>query len=460
MAPLSITRRSLLRTAAAGGLVIPRARAESLRLATFTVEVTPPLGHPLLAGLYEPALKIEDPLYVKGLILLGPEKPAAVVAVDFCEIRTIAYEEWKSAVAEAAGTDPERVLLTSLHQHDTPILDTLAQKILKENGIAGNICDPAFHTQCVRKTAQAAREALRSARAVTHFGTGQAKVDRVASNRRAELADGKVVFRRNSTTRDAAVRTAPEGLVDPYLKTLSFWDGQRPLAALSCYSVHAQTHFGKGGVTSDFTGLARAKRQQETPGVFQMYAAGCSGDTTVGKYNDGDPKNILLLGERLREGMAGAFQKTERHTLKRLSFRSVPLPLSMNDEGDFAEAAQKRLLAEKSQRFQKHSPSAMGLGWRRRAAQGYTIQMPVLDLGGALLVLAPGETFVQYQLWAQQMRPDAFVMVLGYGECAPGYIPTRKAVAEGWKEDAWSWSHPEASEEIMLAGLKAALRKE
>lgn len=450
-----ITRRRLLGTAACA----PAAwAASSWRLATFTVDVTPPLGHPLLAGLYEPALKIEDPLYAKGLILLGPEKPVAVLAVDFCEIRTTAYEEWKSALAEAAGTEPDRVLVTSLHQHNAPILDTVAQNILKEYGIAGNICDPAFHAASVRKTAQAAREALRAARRVTHFGTGQAKVERVASNRRAEV-DGKIVFSRNSTTRDPALRAAPEGLVDPFLKTLSFWDGERPVAALSCYSVHAQTHFGKGGVTSDFIGLARAKRQQETPGVFQMYAAGCSGDTTVGKYNDGDPKNIPLLAGRLQEGMAGAFRNTAKHALRRLAFRSVPLPLKMNDDGDFAEAAQKRLLQDKAQRFQKHSLSAMGLGWRRRAAQGYTIQLPVVDFGSALLALAPGETFVQYQLWAQQMRPDAFVMMLGYGECAPGYIPTRKAVAEGWKEDTWSWAHPEASEEIMLAALEATLRK-
>jgi hypothetical protein len=69
----------------------------------------------------------------------------------------------------------------------------------------------------------------------------------------------------------------------------------------------------------------------------------------------------------------------------------------------------------------------------------------------------PGETFVQYQLWAQSLRPDQFVMAIGFGECAPGYIPTRAAVAEGW-DDIWMWDDPESAEEIMLASLRDALQ--
>ena len=171
-------------------------------------------------------------------------------------------------------------------------------------------------------------------------------MDRVASNRRAELPDGRVNFHRASTTKDPIIRNAPEGLIDPYLKTLSFWDGSHPVAALSCYSVHAQTHFGKGDVTSDVLGLARARRQQETPDVFQIYAAGCSGDTTVGKYNDGDPKSIPLLADRLRAGMASAWKDVQHHPLTRIGYRSVAANLKMNNEGVFSEAAQKRFLAD------------------------------------------------------------------------------------------------------------------
>ena len=453
----SLSRRSFL----AGALLAPSMRTGSTyKVATFTVDVTPPLGEPLLAGLYEPARKIDDPLYAKGLVLVGPEKPIVIVAVDFCEIRTTSYQRWRKVIASAANSTPDRVLVTSLHQHEAPLADVEGQRVLEEYQIStGKICTPAYHEDCIQKTGAAVRTAMRQARAVTHFGFGEGKVDHVASNRRAELPNGTITFQRSSTTTNPAVRNAPEGLIDPHLKTLSFWNHDEPIAALSCYSVHAQTHFRTGSVTGDFTALARSLRQKQTPNTFQVYAAGCSGDTTVGKFNDGDPRNIPILAERLRKGMEEAWKDTQKRPLDKLNLRSVPLPLRVRNEAGFSEADERSLLADKNRPFKEHALAAMGSGWRRLKAKGYQLELPVVDLGPALLILAPGESFVQYQLWAQEMRPDAFVVVMGYGECAPGYLPTTKALTEGWKDETWSWAEPTSCEEIMLKALRSVLGK-
>src|SRR5438874_891790 len=79
------------------------------------------------------------------------------------------------------------------------------------------------------------RAALKSATMVTHLGLGQAKVEKVASNRRYLGDDGKPRFDRGSATRDPKARAKGEGTIDPYLKTLSLWNGDRPVAALSVY---------------------------------------------------------------------------------------------------------------------------------------------------------------------------------------------------------------------------------
>jgi hypothetical protein len=72
-------------------------------------------------------------------------------------------------------------------------------------------------------------------------------------------------------------------------------------------------------------------------------------------------------------------------------------------------------------------------------------------------VLLPGESLVGYQLMAQKLRPDQFVMAIGYGECSPGYIPTDAAAAEGYAESqGWCWVGPEA-EGRMRAALEKAL---
>lgn len=452
-----MTRRDWLRGAAGGAPAFAASTPPGFRLAAFSAEVTPPLGYPLFAGFYAPALKIEDPLYAHGFVLLGPDRPLVLVAVDFLEIRNESYEQWRRALAKAAGTVPERVLVTSVHQHNAPFADRVAQQLLKRHHVPGKICDEAFHERTVAAVCAALRKALPAARPVSHIGLGQAKVERVASNRRAVLPDGKVTFGRASSTPDPVVRNAPEGLIDPWLKTVSFWDGDRPVAAVSSYSVHAQTHFGKGGVTADFLGWARARRQKDTPEVAQIYAPGCSGDTVAGKYNDGDPRNWPLLSERVYQAMVSAWRQTRRYPLSRIHFRSAPLRLKTRETGGYSKSDQLRTLSDSSQTYIKRAVAAMGLSWRQRVEAGYAIDIPVVDLGPATLVLMPGETFVQYQLWAQSLRPDQFVMAIGFGECAPGYIPTRAAVAEGW-DDIWMWDDPESAEEIMLASLRDALQ--
>src|SRR5438105_3499410 len=83
----------------------------------------------------------------------------------------------------------------------------------------------AFHERAAQGVARALRKGLKSPRRVTHLGTGQAKVEKLASNRRYLTGGGRPAFGRTSATRDPDVRARPEGLIDPWLKTLSFWDG-------------------------------------------------------------------------------------------------------------------------------------------------------------------------------------------------------------------------------------------
>src|SRR5258707_15064036 len=101
--------------------VVAAFAAEPLRVATFKVDVTPPLGSPLCcsAGV-KPAEKIVDPLTARGIVLLGPAKPIVLAAVDWEGIANEGWGEWRRALAAAAGTDIEHVTVHTLHQHHAP----------------------------------------------------------------------------------------------------------------------------------------------------------------------------------------------------------------------------------------------------------------------------------------------------------------------------------------------------
>ena len=81
--------------------------------------------------------------------------------------------------------------------------------------------------------------------------------------------------------------------------------------------------------------------------------------------------------------------------------------------------------------------------------------MPCVDFGAAQLVLFPAEAFVGYQLLAQALRPESFVISVGYGECWPGYIPTDAAFEDAF-EDQWLWVGP-GSERRMRQALSEVL---
>lgn len=429
-----------------------------LFLSTFEADVTPPIGHPCMGGGIAPVAKIEDPLFAKGFVLTGRDEPIVVLAIDWCEIRNDAYERWRNVIAEAASTKPNRVIVSALHQHDAPIADLTAQKFLEAAKAKGNICDLKFHEEAVQRVAVALKEGIKKKRLITHIGTGQAKVEKVASNRRYLDKDGAIRFNRMSATRDPLIRAGEEGVIDPWLKTLSFWDGDTPLLALSAYATHPMSYYGKGGVTSDFVGLARKRRQTDVPSIFQMYVSGCSGNITAGKYNDGSVENRPILAERIYKAMAAAFESTKRQPITSLDFRSGIVKLSPRFGPEFEIDHLKEQIAKGKRPFDQ-CLAAFGLSWRERVKTKPGIDIPVLDFGDAVLTLLPAEAYVEYQLMAQRMRPKDFVVVIGYGECAPGYIPTDKH----WKEgdgnlSDWCWVAPGAEDRIEKALRKVLVK--
>ena len=434
------------------------AQIPEYRIADFREEITIPLNHRCMGVLPVKSRSVADPLEAHGLVLTGMAKPVALVALDWCEVRNGSYDAWRSAIAKAAGTTPERVLLCCLHQHDAPVTDIDAQRYLDQVGLEKELFDPDFEKTCIKRVAAAVEKALVDARPVTHVGIGQAVVHDIASNRRVAGPDGKVDYSRGS--RSGGVRfhaDAPRGEIDPQLKTLSFWSDDRPLAALHAYATHPMSHYGRGEVSADFVGIARRRFQAVHPKVKQIYVSGCSGDVTAGKYNDGAPARRGVLADRLLNGMTQSWQATQRRKLNAVAFRRTHLLIPYSSNPNLHRDSLLATLHDDSVKTEKRILAAMSLSSLDRVEQGAPIDFPCLDFGAAKLILFPAEAFVGYQLLAQRMDPDCFVVSIGYGECWPGYIPTTRAFEDDFK-DTWLWSD-RGSEAVIRQGLEDLLGK-
>jgi hypothetical protein len=426
----------------------------TFHLATFTCDVTPPIGHPLCGGWIEPVRGVDDPLRALGVILLDMGKPIVLCTVDWCGIRNDAHFAWRTALAQAAHTLVDRVAIHCVHQHNAPFADLEAERLMEKVPGAPLSLDLKFFERAVGQVSKAATDSLAHTRPFDHIGIGQAKVEQVASNRRILGDDGKVKSIRYSATKDPKIRAEPEGLIDPWLKTLSFWHGDEPQAALSYYATHPMSYYGDGRVSSDFCGLARQKRQDEDREVFQMYFTGCAGNITAGKYNDGAKANRPVLRDRIYEAMKAAWKATERYPLDHIAWRVEPAKLPARTDKSFSEEESRKVLGNPKESKAKRINAAFQLGWLKRNDR--PIDISCLDLGKALVLHLPGEPFVEYQLRAQQLRPDAFVCVAGYGDGGPGYIPTAPAYLEGGYEPTVALAAPE-SEEILSRAIQKAL---
>lgn len=451
-----------------------------LQVAVFQADATPPLGSPVA---YAPARKIEDPLSARGIVLLGAGKPIVLCAVDWIGIGNGGHDAWRDSLARAAGTSADRVAVHVLHQHDGVRCDFSAEELAASQGLGGRRFDVGFVRQTIANTARAVRESLKQAQPVTHLGVGQAQVHQVASNRRILGPDGRVAIARSSSYRIpepllsrlneqarrngyelSAARVeealaASEGVIDPLLKMVSFFHQERPLVCLSYYATHPQSHFGLGDVTAEFVGLARAKRERALDGLPLVHFNGASGNVAAGKYNDGTPAARVALTNRMADGMRRAWEATKKTPLTAADVQwrlePVRLPPAPHLNADALRATLQNPKASDSDRL----AAAGKLAFLLRMLQGRTIDLACLQLKNVCILHMPGELFVEYQLAAQKMKPEATVCMAAYGDYGPGYIGTQIAYAQGGYETQPSSSNVAPSvERVVMDGIRALLK--
>ena len=421
-----------------------------LRIGVFREEVTPPVGHPLTAGWKEPSVGISDPCYALGVILLGAGEPIVLCAVDWCEISNQSHILWRERLATAAGTRPDRVAVQTTHPHCTPWPDEEAQQLVAAQPDLRHVMDPIFCHDALDRVAARVRESGSHAAPLTHIATGSAKVDQVASNRRVMGDDGTVKAVRWTVTRDPDVRAAPEGVIDPCLKSISFWNGERKLAVLHYYAVHATSYDDDLMATPDFTGLARDRRTEEE-GIPHVFFNECAGNVTAGKYNDGSHENRELFTRRVHQGMIASEESAGRVPVHALEWRvqDVFLP----PRSDHSEEELLAMVADGEEPTKRRTWAALRVAGLRRRHLPIPFGCLHLDDTACILHL-PGETFIEYQLYAQEQSRAALTAVPSYGDCGPGYICLDRSYAEGGYEPLDSFVEP-GVEAIMKNAIKA-----
>ena len=397
---------------------------DTLKISVFDLDATPPVGSILT---YDPMTGVWDlGLRAKGLVLTGAGLPIVLCAVDWTGIANESQDAFKQTLASAVHTVPNRVVVHTLHQHDAPVCDFSAEKMLNEMGIAPASFDSGFAREFLARLGQAATDSLNRLRPVSDISIGKAPVYEVASNRRI-VKDGKVGAMRATTCTDPVLRNEPEGLIDPDVTLLAFWSENDPVAVMTFYATHPQSYYRTGIANPDFPGIARFYRQMAIPDALHIHFNGAGGNIAAGKYNDGSTENRMILARRLADGMERAWLNSSKFPVTADGVfwmtEAVSLPVS--------EALLRKI--EEQTGTSDFIPDSVML-WAKRTQSGKTVDIACLHIGKACVLFAPGELFVEYQLAAKSFRPDMAVSMAAYGEYGPSYIGTKAAYSQGGYE--------------------------
>ena len=391
----------------------------------------------------------------RGIVILGAGDPIVLGAIDWIGLSNDGHLDFRKALAAGAGTKVERVAMHALHQHDAPRCDFSADALLAKHDLGGKKFNVEHARGVIANAKLAVAAAVEKAQPVSHLGVGSAEVEMVASNRRILGPDGKVKYVRFTATRDPKIRAFPAGTIDPKLRLISFWNGEKAVAVLTYYATHPQSYYRTGLANPDFPGLARNQREAETK-VPHIHFTGAGGNIGAGKWNDGAKENRQVLADRLAAGMKAAWETTARQPLKSDDVGWVVEPIVLPVGKHLKEETLAAIVEVETEPLERRYLAAKTLTWLRRCKRKEPTELSCLQLKQARILHMPGELFVEYQLFAQQVRPDLFVAMAAYGDYAPGYICTEIAYSEGGyeSEERSSMVSPDVEK-----SLKAAIRR-
>lgn len=153
--------------------------------------------------------------------------------------------------------------------------------------------------------------------------------------------------------------------------------------------------------------------------------------------------------------MRAAIAATRYQPVRSVQWRAVPVRLPLRtDPGFTVDDARARMLNGDLAASARIYNGAMRIVAARRSHVPY--RLSAIQINDAYIVHLPGECMVEFQLYAQSLRPNGFVAVAAYGDCAPGYICTAKAFAEGGYEPRDAGVGP-ASEDVMKKAIRQLL---
>ena len=424
-------------------------------------DITPPVGY-RMSGYFRERLSTgtSNPLCAKAIVLRQGSESAALVFCDIIGLSLDVSSRVRRQVAKQSGIPAANILLAATHSHTGPLYFGALRKYFHDLAVAKLGSDPYekvdYSSELVAKIVKAIRQADAAAKPV-RLKAGVAEQKGLSFNRRFHMKNGTVRFNPGILNPDI-VRVA--GPIDPEVGIVFFNEASNDsaAAALVNFTLHLDTVGGTKYAADYPYYLEQALREIYGDKFVLLFGTGTCGDINHIDVTKKERLKTGFIGKTLAETVNARAESLETVTEPALAVRSeiVQVPLQRYGPEKVAwarESIKKVGTRELSFLEQVEAYKILALEMRNSETIGLEVQVFRLSNDVAVVGL-PGEVFVDLGLAIKRASPFATTLVIELCQDAPGYIPTKKAFAEGSYETVNSRIAPGGGEMMVDAAVR------
>lgn len=421
-------------------------------------DITPPVGYRMSGYFYERLnTGTHDPLHAKALVLVQGEEKAALVFCDLIGISRAVTDAARKQASEQTKIPAANILIAATHSHTGPLYGGTLRDYFHTQAITKHGHDPAekiidYPAWLANRIVDAIDSAHRKA-ASTTIEIQQLQQAGVSFNRRFHMKDGSVRFNPGRKNPDI-VRVA--GPIDPQLSVLNFRQNENALvASLRVFALHLDT-VGGTQYSADFPGYLNL----EGSDYISLFGAGTCGDINhIDVSQEKQPTGQAMaehIGRSLLRTISLAPPGKALSPTLAVKSATVSCPVQKYSAEEIAKAtANMSKIGGKELSFLEQVETYKIVALQTLPKEQLACEVQVFRLAdNTAIVGLPGEVFVELGLAIKTASPFEDTIVIELCNDAPGYIPTRKAFAEGSYETVNSFVAPGGGEMLVEEAVR------
>jgi len=405
-----------------------------------------------------------NPLRAKAIVLRQQDQSAALVFCDLIGLSREVTSRARKQASEKTGIPTENILIAATHSHTGPLYFGALRKHFHDVAVAKYGSDPCEKVDYAGVLSEKIAQVIAQADAGTkpvRLQAGVAQQQDLSFNRRFHMKDGTVRFNPGVLNPDI-VRAA--GPIDPGAGMVFFRgiDGDNAIAAMVNFALHLDTTGGTEYAADYPYYIEQSLRETFGEDFVLLFGTGTCGDINHIDVTKKDRLKTDYIGRTLAETVRAKVNELKTAAEPALAVRSeiVDAPLQHYSPEKIAWARENiKKVGTNELSFLEQVEAYKILDIEMLASQNIPLEVQVFRLSRDVAVVGlPGEVFVDLGLAIKRASPFPVTLVVELCQDAPGYIPTKKAFAEGSYETVNSRIAPGGGE--MMADAAVRLLKE